>query len=72
MRWGFGWMAMPDQCSIFHWAGILPIFLYIFLANINAMALIFKQFVILITDLHTYHAVVLGEPVIVGLFLELH
>jgi hypothetical protein len=51
--------------SIFHWAGILPTFLHIFLATINAMALIFKQFVILSADLHTYHAVVLEELVIV-------
>ncbi len=38
--------------SMFHWAGILPTFLHIFLATINAMALIFKQFVILIADLY--------------------
>jgi hypothetical protein len=58
--------------SMFHRAGILPTFLHIFLATISAMELKFKQFVILVADLHVYHAIVLEELVIVGLSMELH
>jgi hypothetical protein len=56
MCWGFGWLA----------------FLHIFLAIISAMELMFKQFVILVADIHIYHAVFLDELVKVGLSMELH
>jgi hypothetical protein len=54
------------------WAGILPTFQHIFLAITSVMALMFKQFVILGTDSHINHAVVLEELVIVGLSIEVH
>ena len=56
MCWGFGSLA----------------FLHIFLAIISAMESMFKQVVILIVNLHIYHAIILEELVIEGLSMELH